>query len=117
MPTPEGRIEEHLLKKCKENKILCWKFTSPSLNGVPDRILMYDGQVIFVELKAPGEEPRPDQKAVHRMMQKQHVTVLVSDNNNTSDKIVQELLDHKFTPKQPKARRASTASRKKDIKK
>ncbi|MFR9537672.1 MAG: VRR-NUC domain-containing protein [Rikenellaceae bacterium] len=31
---------------------LCYKFTSPGTIGVPDRIIIIGGRVIFVELKA-----------------------------------------------------------------
>lgn len=105
MPTPEGKIEDYFLKKCKENKILCWKFTSPSQNGVPDRIVMYEGQIIFVELKAPGETPRPDQLAVHRLMDRKKITVLVSDNNDTSDEIITRLLNFEFIPRKPRKKK------------
>ncbi|MBD5583994.1 MAG: VRR-NUC domain-containing protein [Clostridia bacterium] len=105
MPTPEGKIEDYFLKKCKENGILCWKFTSASQNGVPDRILIYDGQVVFVELKAPGETPRPDQLAIHRMIRRHRAVVLVSDDNRTSDEIIDRLLDHEFIPKKPRKKK------------
>lgn len=108
MPTPEGKIEDYLLKRCKENGILCWKFASASQNGVPDRILIYDGQIIFVELKAPGEEPRPDQLAVHRMMSNHKATVLVSDDNVTSDGIISGLLNHEFIPRKPRTKKRKT---------
>lgn len=92
MPTPEGRIEDYLLKKCTENNILCWKFISPSQNGVPDRILFYKGHIIFIELKAPGEKPRPDQKAVHKIMKNYGAQVFVSDSYELCDQIINNLL-------------------------
>lgn len=33
---------------------LCWKFSSPGTAGVPDRICIRHGRIIFIELKAPG---------------------------------------------------------------
>lgn len=92
MPTPEGRIEDYLLDKCRKNGILCWKFVSPSQNGVPDRILMHKGHVLFVELKAPGESPRPDQLAVHRIMLAHGIKVFVADSTELCDEIVDGLL-------------------------
>lgn len=40
---------------------LCWKLVCPGTTGVPDRICMVGGRVVFVEVKAPGEKPRPIQ--------------------------------------------------------
>ena len=56
----EKIIEEKLTKAVKQNGGVCWKFTSPGTAGVPDRIvLMPGGRIAFVEVKAPGEKPRP----------------------------------------------------------
>ena len=39
---------------------MCLKFTSPGFDGVPDRLVLLPlGRMAFVELKAPGKEPRP----------------------------------------------------------
>ena len=36
------------------------KFVSPGLDGMPDRIVLFQiGKIAFVELKAPGENMRP----------------------------------------------------------
>ena len=52
----EKIIEEKLTKTVKQNGGVCWKFTSPGMAGVPDRIvLMPGGRIAFVEVKAPGE--------------------------------------------------------------
>ena len=62
----ESKIEAHLVKKVKEAGGLCWKFTSPNLRGVPDRVvLMPEGRICWVELKAPGRKPSPLQQRRH----------------------------------------------------
>lgn len=59
----EKEIESALVKRVKENKGLCLKFTSPSMTGIPDRIILLPkGKIGFVETKRPGGEPRPIQK-------------------------------------------------------
>ena len=59
----EKSIEEKLVEDVKAAGGVCWKFTSPGTAGVPDRIvLMPFGRIAFVEVKAPGEEPRPLQR-------------------------------------------------------
>jgi len=56
MPS-EAQIEKKLVKYCREHRIYCRKFSSPSNRGVPDRILGKDGKVLFMELKRPGNKP------------------------------------------------------------
>lgn len=49
---PESEIERKLGKEIKKLGGLYYKFMSPNLPGVPDRIvIMPGGRVIFVELK------------------------------------------------------------------
>lgn len=91
MPTPEGRIEDYFLKKCKDNNMLCWKFTSPSQNGVPDRIVLYKKHTYFVELKAPNETPRPDQLAVHKLMRKYGAVIFIADSEEKCNEIIETI--------------------------
>ena len=51
----EREIEKTLVKMVRKNHGLAWKFISPGLAGVPDRIVMFeDGKLGFIELKRPG---------------------------------------------------------------
>ena len=64
----EHEIERKLVDVVKAKGGICWKFVSPGTAGVPDRIiLMPNGRIAFVELKAPVKEMRPLQ--VHRKRQ------------------------------------------------
>ena len=64
----EKRIETAFVKATNKRGGLCLKFTSPSMAGVPDRlVLLPDGHMGFVEMKAPGKRPRPLQ--VQRLSQ------------------------------------------------
>lgn len=47
----EKDIEKHFNRGVKKLGGLTFKFTSPNVNGVPDRIVVIQGQVYFVELK------------------------------------------------------------------
>lgn len=51
------------------------KFVSPGLRGVPDRILIRKGRVIFIEFKKPGEAPTEQQAKRHREMRAAGVEV------------------------------------------
>lgn len=49
----EKEIEKRFVKLVKQHGGLCYKFSSPSNSGVPDRIVITkSGRVIFVELKS-----------------------------------------------------------------
>lgn len=61
----ERDIEAHLVKRCKEIGALCEKFTSPQCRSVPDRLLIWNGRVVFVELKATGKKPTEAQVRDH----------------------------------------------------
>jgi len=58
----ENTIEKGLIRECKKLKWLCYKFTSPGRRSVPDRLVVKtDGQIFFVELKAPGKKETKNQ--------------------------------------------------------
>ena len=61
----ERDIEAYLVKRCKEIGALCDKFTSPSRRSVPDRLITFNGRVLFVELKATGKKPTEAQVRDH----------------------------------------------------
>lgn len=56
----EKEIEQMLIKEVKKRNGVAWKFISPGINGVPDRLVLMPGRnMAFVELKAPGKKMRP----------------------------------------------------------
>ena len=55
----EKKLEKRCTDVAKANGWWSRKFSSPANRGVPDRIFMKEGRVIFVEFKAPGKEPTP----------------------------------------------------------
>lgn len=58
----EHKIEEQLVKTVKAQGGLCLKLNSTSMIGLPDRLfLLPGGKFAFVEVKRPGEKPRPIQ--------------------------------------------------------
>lgn len=88
----EKEIEQYLKKRVEAVGGLCIKFTSPSMRGVPDRIVVHNGSVWFVELKAPREEPRPNQRKVRAEFQKRGITVLVLASKEDVDGFVEGIL-------------------------
>lgn len=59
----ESELEARIRNYARNKGCLCWKFTSPGNPGVPDRIIISpNGAVLFMEIKRPGEKPRPLQQ-------------------------------------------------------
>lgn len=59
----EKEVEAALVKAAKKRNGVALKFVSPGLSGVPDRlVLLPDGKIGFIELKAPGKKMRLHQE-------------------------------------------------------
>lgn len=77
----EKSIEAKLVAEVKAVGGVCWKFTSPGTAGVPDRIvLMPQGRIAFVEVKASGEKPRPLQRLRIKTLQRLGFKAFVLDS-------------------------------------
>ena len=77
----EKVIEQKLVAEVKKAGGICPKWVSPGFDGVPDRIAMFpEGKIAFVEVKAPGEQPRPLQRARHELLRRLGFKVFVLDN-------------------------------------
>ena len=88
----EKVIEQKLAMEVKKRGGICPKFTSPSFDGMPDRlVLLPDGKVAFVEVKAPGKKPRPLQLARHRLLRGLGFRVFVLDEEEQIGGILDEI--------------------------
>ena len=88
----EKTIEQKFVAAVKAAGGLALKFTSPGFDGVPDRLaLLPGGKVAFVEVKAPGEKPRPLQLARHRLLRRLGFQVYMLDEESQIGGIVDEI--------------------------
>ena len=86
----EQHLEQALVKTVEALGGVCWKLVSPGTAGVPDRIvLLPDGHVGFVEVKAPNGKIRAIQK--HRLRQLQRLGFKAYVLNNPAK--VEEVCD------------------------
>lgn len=90
----ESVIETHLVKRVKELGGEVRKVQWVGRRGAPDRLVMLPRQTpeqarfpfgrkalsIWVELKAPGEKPKPHQAREHERMRKMGQRVVVIDS-------------------------------------
>jgi hypothetical protein len=80
-PPRESAVESYLVAETKRRFPIvdCLKFTTPSVRGAPDRIMVLPGGITqFVELKSPKGRLSAAQRAFHERLQAQghFVTVL-----------------------------------------
>ena len=88
----EKEIEKKLTQETKKRGGLALKFVSPGFDGMPDRILlMPEGKVVFVEVKAPGKRPRPLQMARHKLLRDLGFSVFILDDESQITKIIEEI--------------------------
>ena len=87
----ESEIEKYLVKKIKDLGGKAYKFISPGNSGVPDRLVLLPGRIFFVELKAPGKEPRPLQVMQINKIKKLGQTVYVVDSKQKVDDLLNEI--------------------------
>ena len=88
----ERDVERALVKAVQSRGGICPKWVSPGLDGVPDRIVMLpDGKIGFVELKAPGERPRALQIARIRQIERLGYKAFVCDEVGLIEGILNEI--------------------------
>lgn len=90
----ERQIEAYLVKRVKEMGGIAAKHTSPGRAGDPDRLIKLPGKpAALLELKRPGENPRPLQLV--RIGEWLEVGMLASwaDSKDTVDLFLKKVLD------------------------
>ena len=88
----EKEIEKKLALEAKKRGGLAVKFVSPGFDGMPDRILlMPEGRIAFVEVKASGKRPRPLQMARHKLLRELGFSVFILDDESQITKIIEEI--------------------------
>ncbi len=88
----ERDIERRLVWAIQKLGGLCPKWVSPGWDGVPDRIILLPrGHIAFVELKAPGEKPRPLQLRRKAQLERLGFKVYVIDNTDQIGGVLDEI--------------------------
>ena len=88
----EKIIEQHLVKAVKNSGGIAPHLVCPGFDGMPDRlVLLPGGKIGFVEVKAPGKEPRPLQVARHGLLWRLGFKVYVLDDPEQIGGILDEI--------------------------
>ncbi|MEV2294896.1 VRR-NUC domain-containing protein [Paenibacillus larvae] len=90
----EKHLERKLAKEINAIGGLALKWVAPGHRGVPDRIILLPrGQVAFVEMKAPGGQPRPLQRKWHNTLRDLGHTVAVIDSLEGIERFVKDVAE------------------------
>lgn len=88
----EKNIEQKFVKAVKSDGGIAPKLACPGFDGMPDRlVLLPEGRIGFVEVKAPGKEPRPLQVRRHEMLRKLGFKVYILDDPEQIGGILDEI--------------------------
>ena len=88
----EKTVEQKLVRAVKAAGGICPKWVAPGFDGMPDRIvLLPDGRMGFVEVKAPGKKARPLQRSRHELLRSLGFRVYVLDNPEQIGGIIDEI--------------------------
>ena len=91
----ERDIEGRLVKAVKAEGGMCPKLISPGTDGMPDRmVLLPEAHIGFVEVKAPGKEPRPLQLKRHKELRDLGFHVAVLDDPDQIPEILGMVMEN-----------------------
>lgn len=98
----ESVVETYFINQIAIHGGRAMKFLSPSMNGVPDQIVLYNGKTYYAELKAPKKKPRKSQLSVHALFLQHGIQVYTIDTKDKVDDFIQHTLQAKKieTPKE-----------------
>lgn len=88
----ERDVEKFLVRKVEDKKGQALKFNTTK-NGMPDRIILLPGgKIVFVEVKAPKEKPRPLQVKRMKDLEKLGFKTAVVDSKAEAGQLIERLI-------------------------
>ena len=89
MPESEKTTEKYLIQKIEALGGKCWKWVSPNVRGVMDRIcFLPNGIVFFVEVKSEGKTLAPHQERRAKELMLLGQRCYLADTKATVDEII-----------------------------
>ena len=79
--TPEAKVVQRIKTLVKSYGGEVRKVEWSGRRGAPDLLVLMPGHHVFIEVKAPGERPRPEQLREHERLRAAGFDVLVSDGD------------------------------------
>lgn len=88
----ENEIEKAFVDAVREKGGAALKFTSQTMNGIPDRLILFKiGKCAFVELKAPGKQMRPLQRKRRQQLEELGFPVFCIDRMEQIQPVIDAL--------------------------
>ena len=89
----EKTLEKRFVTAVKTMGGIAPKLTSPGFDGIPDRlVLLPNGKVGFVELKATGKKPRPIQLSRIKLLRRLGFKAYILDDEKEIGGIINDIL-------------------------
>lgn len=73
----ENRIQADIIKRYEQQGYSVVKIGLCNKQGFPDLMALKDGKALFIEVKRPGQKPRPLQEYRHEELRKKGFEVLI----------------------------------------
>ena len=89
--TPEGKIADYLVRRCKDYGFQQRKLSYEGRRGAPDRMIIADCVIAFVELKAPGQKPRVEQRRELAVLEQAGQLVFICDSTASVDEMLEKV--------------------------
>ena len=89
----ESCIECKVCEYSVSRSCVNFKFSSANRKGVPDRIFLYKGSVMFIEFKRAGDKPTKLQEYTHCVIRNQGIDVHVIDDVLMGKKCIDEFVN------------------------
>lgn len=86
--TVEKKLEKKIQVEVKKIGGLAIKIWCLSFSGLPDRLVLLNGHVWFVELKSTGRKPTPLQLRAHGLLRRLGFDVFVIDSEDKLKKFI-----------------------------
>jgi len=83
----ESKVGGALLRWAAKNsaRILYLKLNVSNVAGIPDRLVLSDDRVLFVEFKRPGMKPTKIQEYMHERLRRMGFPVMVKTDDGIDD--------------------------------
>ncbi len=93
----EKQIETYLFKQVKQNGGYCLKFTSSTMRGVADRLVLMPNIIVFVELKTTSGRLSAHQKVFKSILSSLGLPYIVIRSKKGVDAFINSLDIHTVT--------------------
>lgn len=94
MGVRENKVETYLDKEIQKIGGLTRKWVSPGRDGVPDRIVIFNGDIVFAEVKTVDGKLSKNQEREHTRLRKAGATVVTLYGDADVDDFVNALVKH-----------------------